>query len=84
MIPLTFASGLMTSPLFRNTCGCKVNLYLVSRNRSAVLAESLNENNSLDLEQLRAWAKEHFAPYKILRRLQVLDDLPRHAVPKVK
>jgi acyl-coenzyme A synthetase/AMP-(fatty) acid ligase len=49
-----------------------------------VLAESLNENNSLDLEQLRAWAKEHFAPYKILRRLQVLDDLPRHAVPKVK
>ncbi len=49
----------------------------------AVFAESLNENNSLNLEQLRTWVKEHLAPYKILRRLQVLDDLPRNTVGKV-
>lgn len=48
-----------------------------------MFAESLNENNSLDLEQLRIWAKEHLAPHKILRRLRVLDDLPRNTVGKV-
>ncbi len=49
----------------------------------AVFAESLNENNSLDLEQLRTWAKEHLAPYKIPSRMKTADDLPRNAMGKV-
>ncbi|MEO7091780.1 MAG: acyl-CoA synthetase [Polyangiales bacterium] len=38
---------------------------------------------SLSLEELRAWSKERLAPYKVPRRLDVLDVLPRNAMGKV-
>ena len=38
---------------------------------------------SLDLEGLRAWARDRLAPYKLPTLLQVLDDLPRNAMGKV-
>ena len=37
----------------------------------------------LTLEDLRAWAKAHLAPYKIPTRLRVVDELPRNAMGKV-
>jgi malonyl-CoA/methylmalonyl-CoA synthetase len=38
---------------------------------------------SLTLEELRAWAKERLAPYKIPRALKCVDALPRNAMGKV-
>jgi malonyl-CoA/methylmalonyl-CoA synthetase len=38
---------------------------------------------SLELEQLRTWAKEHLAPYKIPSLLRVVAHLPRNAMGKV-
>ena len=37
----------------------------------------------LDLETLRAWAKERLAPYKVPTRLHFVDELPRNAMGKV-
>jgi malonyl-CoA/methylmalonyl-CoA synthetase len=39
--------------------------------------------NTPDLEQLRAWAKERMAVHKVPSRLLVLDALPRNAMGKV-
>lgn len=46
-------------------------------------AVELREGASLDLETLRAWARERLAVYKVPRRLEVLDELPRNALGKV-
>lgn len=40
-------------------------------------------DEALELETLRAWAKERLAPYKIPRALIVTADLPRNAMGKV-
>ncbi|MCA9736420.1 MAG: AMP-binding protein, partial [Gemmatimonadetes bacterium] len=40
-------------------------------------------SEGLELETLRAWAKERLAPYKIPRALVVTADLPRNAMGKV-
>ncbi|HEX6037310.1 acyl-CoA synthetase [Longimicrobium sp.] len=37
----------------------------------------------LSLEALRAWAREHLAPYKLPRALCIVDALPRNAMGKV-
>jgi malonyl-CoA/methylmalonyl-CoA synthetase len=38
---------------------------------------------TLDLEALRAWAKQRLAPYKVPTLLRVVDDLPRNPMGKV-
>ena len=38
---------------------------------------------TLDLLQLRAWAKERLAAYKVPRELRLVDSLPRNALGKV-
>ena len=38
---------------------------------------------TLSLDELRAWSKERLAPYKVPRRLHVLDALPRNPMGKV-
>jgi malonyl-CoA/methylmalonyl-CoA synthetase len=46
-------------------------------------AVTLRPERSLTLEELREWAKELLAPYKIPTRLMVVDRLPRNAMGKV-
>jgi len=41
-----------------------------------------NDDESLDLPALRAWARELLAPHKLPTRLLVLDELPRNAMGK--
>jgi malonyl-CoA/methylmalonyl-CoA synthetase len=43
----------------------------------------LNENHTLDLQALRAWARELMAVHKLPSRLLILDALPRNAMGKV-
>lgn len=43
----------------------------------------LRAGETLDLDTLRAWAKQHLAPYKVPTILRVLDDLPRNPMGKV-
>jgi len=43
----------------------------------------LRVGNSLDLEGLRAWAKERLATHKVPSRLLLLEALPRNAMGKV-
>ncbi len=43
----------------------------------------LNRGSSMDLENLRRWAKEKLAAYKIPTRLLVVDELPRNVMGKV-
>jgi len=43
----------------------------------------LNDGYVLDLETLRAWAKDRLAVHKIPSRLLLLKDLPRNAMGKV-
>jgi len=47
------------------------------------VAAVLQSGQALTLEDLRSWAKERLAPYKVPTRLLVLDDLPRNAMGKV-
>ena len=46
----------------------------------AVVAAAGGEGSS---EQLRAWAKERLAPYKVPRTVVYVSDLPRNAMGKV-
>ena len=39
--------------------------------------------HSVDLDELRAFAREHLAPYKLPRDLVIVDELPRNALGKV-
>jgi malonyl-CoA/methylmalonyl-CoA synthetase len=41
------------------------------------------EAPSLDLDSLRAWARDRLAPYRLPTLLQVVEDLPRNAMGKV-
>jgi malonyl-CoA/methylmalonyl-CoA synthetase len=43
----------------------------------------LTAGHQLTLEELREWGKERLAPYKVPRRLQLLEELPRNALGKV-
>src|SRR5262245_40551288 len=43
----------------------------------------LKDGATLDLDTLRAWAKQHLAPYKVPTLLRVLPELPRNAMGKV-
>jgi malonyl-CoA/methylmalonyl-CoA synthetase len=43
----------------------------------------VNENDALDLQSLRTWARELLAVHKLPSRLLVLDALPRNAMGKV-
>ena len=43
----------------------------------------VEQAESLDLDQLRGWAKARLAPYKIPTRMKTVDDLPRNAMGKV-
>ena len=43
----------------------------------------LRPGQALTLDQLRGWARERLAPYKLPRELRVLDELPRNAMGKV-
>lgn len=43
----------------------------------------LKEGQRLDLESLRAWAKDRLAAHKLPSRLLLLDHLPRNAMGKV-
>ncbi len=47
------------------------------------VAAELREGAALDLDALRAWAKEKLAPYKVPRALRVVAALPRNAMGKV-
>ncbi len=43
----------------------------------------LHDGTSLSLAELRAWAKDRLASYKLPSRLMLLDELPRNALGKV-
>ena len=43
----------------------------------------LASQEPLSLEELRRWAGERLAPYKLPTRLLILDELPRNAMGKV-
>jgi malonyl-CoA/methylmalonyl-CoA synthetase len=43
----------------------------------------LRPGHALTLDELRAWARERLAPYKIPRELRLLPELPRNALGKV-
>jgi malonyl-CoA/methylmalonyl-CoA synthetase len=43
----------------------------------------LTSDESLDLDSLHTWCKGRISPYKIPRRLLVVDELPRNAMGKV-
>jgi malonyl-CoA/methylmalonyl-CoA synthetase len=46
-------------------------------------AVELRAGTSLELESLKAWARDRLAPYKIPRELRVVSTLPRNAMGKV-
>jgi malonyl-CoA/methylmalonyl-CoA synthetase len=46
-------------------------------------AVELREGATLDLEELREWARPHLAPYKLPRVLRCIPTLPRNAMGKV-
>ncbi len=48
-----------------------------------VAAAIVAEGEPPTLEDLRAWARDRLAPYKVPSRLVVVDDLPRNAMGKV-
>ena len=43
----------------------------------------LAAGESLDVDAVRAWVKAHLAAYKVPRRIEVVDELPRNIVGKV-
>lgn len=43
----------------------------------------LRPGQSLTIDQLRAWARDRLAPYKLPRELRLLPELPRNALGKV-
>lgn len=47
------------------------------------VATVLAENSSLSLEQLREWCQDRLSRYKIPRRLQCVESLPRNAMGKI-
>ena len=47
------------------------------------IAAAVVARDPIDLEALRAWAKEQLAPYKVPREFRLVADLPRNAMGKV-
>jgi malonyl-CoA/methylmalonyl-CoA synthetase len=47
------------------------------------VAVVLDAGKKMDIETLRAWAKERLAPYKVPKDLAVLEKLPRNAMGKL-
>ena len=47
------------------------------------LAAELNSGSTVELGELRTWAAERLAPYKIPRSLRCVDSLPRNAMGMV-
>ncbi len=43
----------------------------------------LQPNQSLSLQELRHWSRDHLAPYKIPSRLEIFGELPRNVMGKV-
>jgi long-chain acyl-CoA synthetase len=43
----------------------------------------LAAGETLDIGELRSWAKSHLASYKVPRRIEIVDELPRNIVGKV-
>ncbi len=43
----------------------------------------LKQDAKLEIDDLRSWCKDRISPYKIPRKLLVLEDLPRNAMGKV-
>ncbi len=43
----------------------------------------LKHSEALELESLRVWCKDRISPYKIPRKLLIVDELPRNAMGKV-
>jgi len=43
----------------------------------------LRSGSDLDLESLRAWGKQHLAPYKVPTLLRLVDELPRNPMGKI-
>ncbi len=50
---------------------------------SVAAAVVLKGNESLDGDSLRNWCKDRVSPYKIPRRLLIVEELPRNAMGKV-
>jgi malonyl-CoA/methylmalonyl-CoA synthetase len=46
-------------------------------------AVEVRAGQDLSLEWLQSWAKDRLAPYKIPRRLRIVEALPRNALGKV-
>ncbi len=47
------------------------------------VAVEVTETSKLDIGELRSWARDHLAPYKIPKDLEVVESLPRNAMGKV-
>jgi len=47
------------------------------------VAVELSDTYALEIGELRAWARDLLAPYKIPKELEVVDSLPRNAMGKV-
>lgn len=43
----------------------------------------INSGETLDLDTLQSWCQDRISPYKIPRKLLIVDDLPRNAMGKV-
>jgi malonyl-CoA/methylmalonyl-CoA synthetase len=48
-----------------------------------VAAVELNPGHQIDIEELKTWAKERMAPYKVPRQVLVVASLPRNVLGKV-
>ena len=60
-----------------------VGLPSVSGGEDVIAVVVLASGTTLDLDDFRAWAKSHLASYKVPRRIEVVDELPRNIVGKV-
>ena len=60
-----------------------VGLPSVSGGEDVIAVVVLAPGTTLDLDDFRAWAKSHLASYKVPRRIEVVDELPRNIVGKV-
>ncbi|MFJ4294660.1 long-chain-fatty-acid--CoA ligase [Curtobacterium sp. NPDC089689] len=52
-------------------------------NEQVVAAVVPKDPSSFDADALRAWSREHLTPYKVPRRIVVVEDLPRSMIGKV-
>ncbi|WP_097061335.1 long-chain-fatty-acid--CoA ligase [Salinibacterium xinjiangense] len=60
-----------------------VGLPSLSGGEDVIAVVVLAPGTTLELDDFRAWAKSHLASYKVPRRIEVVDELPRNIVGKV-